>query len=350
MFYNLAIIVAALVSSDVNALAVGVVAGAALHLAVQLPDLRLAGMTYRLVADWRDRAVREVGALMAPRVLGLAAAQVNFYFIGIFFASTLTAGAISGLSFAWLIVMTPLGLIGMAISTAAFPTLAEQAANRDSALAPTLRASLRLIVFLSLPAGIALALLAKPVVVVLLQRGEFGVASTDLTADALLFYAPALVAHSGIEILSRGFYVQADTRTPVAFALMALLVNLGLAAALVGPLELEGVALALSVATTVECALLFSRLTAGMPELLADGLTGALCRMAVATAVMAAIVAGVYAGLAESGLEPDKGFNALAILVACGVAGCVVYLASARILGLDEPGMLVRRARGLLHR
>ncbi len=96
MFYNLAIIGAALVSTDVKALAIGVVVGSALHLAVQLPDLRLAGMTYRLVADWRDRAVREVGALMAPRVLGLAATQVNFYFIGIFFASTLSAGAISG--------------------------------------------------------------------------------------------------------------------------------------------------------------------------------------------------------------------------------------------------------------
>ena len=155
--------------------------GAALHLAVQLPDLHFAGMAYRLVADWRDRAVREVGTLMAPRVLGLAATQVNFYFIGIFFASTLSAGAISGLSFAWLIVMTPLGLIGMAISTAAFPTLAEQAATRDTALAPTLRGALRLIVFLSLPAGVGLALLAKPVVVVLLQRGEFDAAST--TAD-----------------------------------------------------------------------------------------------------------------------------------------------------------------------
>ena len=77
-----------------TALALGVVAGAVLHLVVQLPDLRLTGMAYHLVADWRDRAVREVGRLMAPRVLGLAAAQVNFYFIGIFFASTLAAGAI----------------------------------------------------------------------------------------------------------------------------------------------------------------------------------------------------------------------------------------------------------------
>ena len=170
-------------------LAVAVVVGAALHLAVQLPDLKFAGMVYSLVANWKDAAVREVGALMAPRVVGLAATQVNFYFIAIYFASRIGEGAISAVSFAWLIVMTPLGVIGMAISTAAFPTLAEHAANEDERLAPTLRNTLRLILFLSLPASIGLMLLAKPLVVVALQRGAFDVASTDLTAHALLFYA-----------------------------------------------------------------------------------------------------------------------------------------------------------------
>jgi putative peptidoglycan lipid II flippase len=351
MFYNLAIIAAALVSSDVNALAVGVVVGAALHLAVQLPDLRLAGMTYRFVADWRDRAVREVGTLMAPRVLGLAATQVNFYFIGIFFASTLSAGAISGLSFAWLIVMTPLGLIGMAISTAAFPTLAEQAATHDTALAPTLRGALRLIVFLSLPAGIGLALLAKPVVVVLLQRGEFDAASSKLTADALTFYAPVLVAHSAIEILSRGFYVQGDTRTPVTIAVVAMLVNLGLAAALVGPMELEGVALALSIATALEFVLLFTRLTIGIPELLEGGLVDGLGRMVTATVLMGAAVVAVYVGLTEgSSLDTAHGLDALALVVVCAAVGAAVYAGAGRALGLEEPALLLKRVRGLTRR
>ncbi|HEX5369266.1 MAG TPA: murein biosynthesis integral membrane protein MurJ, partial [Dehalococcoidia bacterium] len=228
MFYNLSIIIAALISHDIHALAIGVAVGAALHLAVQLPDLHFAGMAYRFIADWRDRAVREVGTLMAPRVLGLAATQVNFYFIGIFFASSLGPGVISSLTFAWLVMMTPLGIIGMAISTAAFPTLADQAARGDEALAATLRGALRLIIFLSLPAGIGLALLAKPLVVVLLQRVAFDVQSSDITAQALMFYAPALFAHCGIEICSRGFYAMGDTKTPVGFAVLSMLINLTL--------------------------------------------------------------------------------------------------------------------------
>jgi putative peptidoglycan lipid II flippase len=351
MLYNLSIIAAALVADDVHALAWGVVAGAALHLVVQLPDLRAAGMAYRWVADWRDTAVREVGALMAPRVLGLAATQVNFYFIGIFFASTLTAGAISGLSFAWLIVMTPLGVIGMSIATAAFPTLADQAAKQDENLAPTLRGALRLIVFLSLPAGIGLAMLSEPVVVVLLQRGAFDVESTRLTADALLFYAPALFAHASIEILSRGFYVFSDTRTPVAFAVLSMLINLVLAATLVNTLELQGVALALSVATGVECLGLFLILRRRMPALARGDLSDGLERMAVATACMAAVVGLCLLVLkGPAGLDVDRGADALLILVVSTLAGGLTYLGMAQVLGLEEVAFLLRRLTGLAGR
>ena len=127
--YNISIIVAALVSHSVNGLAVGVVVGAFIHLAIQLPAVRLIGMDYRPVADWRDPGVREVGRLMLPRALGLAAAQLNFL-VTIFFASQVSDEAISAVNYAWLIVMMPLGLFGMAISTAVFPTLAEQAATK----------------------------------------------------------------------------------------------------------------------------------------------------------------------------------------------------------------------------
>jgi putative peptidoglycan lipid II flippase len=350
MFYNLSIIGAALLSDDVEALAAGVVVGAVLHLAVQLPDLRLAGMTYRLVAGWRDAAVREVGRLMAPRMLGLAASQVNFYFIAIFFASGLGAGAISGLSFAWLIAMTPIGVIGMAISTAAFPTLAEQAArDGGSAMADTLQRALRLILFLSLPAGIGLAILAKPTVVVLLQRGAFDADSTALTAQALLFYAPALFAHSGIEILSRGFYALSDTKTPVALAIGSMLINLALAAALVGLLEVRGLALALSLAATIEFLALYVLLRGRVPRLGDKAAISSLMRIAVAAVLMAAATgACVVALLHGAGLDLGRGAEALLVLLVASVSGGGVYLMAASLLGLEEPRVLLRRLRAVV--
>ncbi len=344
MFYNVSIIIAALISHDVHALAIGVVVGAALHLAVQLPDLHFAGMAYRFVADWRDRAVREVGTLMAPRVLGLAATQVNFYFIGIFFASSLGAGVISSLTFAWLMMMTPLGIIGMAISTAAFPTLADQAARGDEALASTLRGALRLIIFLSLPAGIGLALLAKPLVVVLLQRGAFDVQSSDTTAQALMFYAPALFAHCGIEICSRGFYAMGDTKTPVGFAVLSMLINLTLAALLVGPLEVRGIALALSLATCVEFFALLLTLSTRVPDFLDESLLEGLGRMALATGAMG-LVAGGCVLVLHHGLKLalTAGPQAFVIVVASAAAGAVVYVLASYGLGLNEPNVMLRR-------
>ncbi len=351
MTYNLAIIGAALVSRDVEALAIGVVVGAALHLAVQLPDLRFAGMVYRFVAGWSDRAVQEVASRMGPRVLGLAAAQVNFYFIAIFFASRLEAGAISALTFAWLIAMTPLGVIGMAISTAAFPTLAEQAARADRAFSETMLRTLRLIAFLSLPVGVGLMVLARPAVVVLLERGAFGGAATDLTSQALLFYAAALFGHSGIEILSRGYYAFGDTRTPVALAIAGMLLNLALAAALVGPLELRGLALAQAVAASLECALLYAVLRRRMPELSGAAVLGPLARIAAAAALTGGAVLVTRLALTEAaGLSTARGLEALAVLAVCGVAGFVVYAAATMAAGLDEPRLLLARLGSMIGR
>ncbi|HEX5397012.1 MAG TPA: lipid II flippase MurJ, partial [Candidatus Limnocylindria bacterium] len=234
--------------------------------------------------------------------------------------------------------------IGMAISTAAFPTLADQAARGDEALAATLRGALRLIIFLSLPAGIGLALLAKPLVVVLLQRGAFDVQSSDITAQALMFYAPALFAHCGIEICSRGFYAMGDTKTPVGFAVLSMLINLTLAALLVGPLEVRGIALALSLATSVEFFSLLLTLRSRVPDFLNESLLEGLGRMALATAMMGLVAGGSILVLHHGlNLALDVGPQALVIVLVSAAAGAGVYVLASEGLGLNEPAVLMRR-------
>jgi putative peptidoglycan lipid II flippase len=343
MFYNLAIIVAALISDDVRALAFAVVIGALLHLAVQLPALRMVGARWEPSWDWRDGDVREVARLMGPRVIGLGAYHLNFI-IATFFASTLATGAISALNYAWLVVMTPIGLFGMAISTAVFPRLAEQAARDDSELRQTLARAFRLVLFLSVPASVGLMVLAAPLTAFLLRSGAFGASSEKLVVGALALYAAGLAAHSGIEILSRGYYALSDTRTPVTYAVGALALNLVLAFAFVVPWGLNGLAAALSIAAFAEFALLARGLLQRMPEVDVPALVRSLWRTALAAAVMAEVVALWLAALELAGLlDLSLKASSGAAVIGGVVLGGTAFLVTARVLGSEEAHLLLER-------
>ncbi len=346
--YNLSIIVAALVSDRVEALAIAVAVGSALHLLIQIPGLQLVGMIYKPVAQWRDEGVREVGRLMLPRVLGLAAVQINFL-VTTFFASLVSDEAISGINYAWLIIMTPVGLFGMAISTAVFPTLAEQAAvERRDELRHTLSLSLRLILFLTLPASVGLMILGKPLVTFLFEHGAFTAASTDITVAALLFYSIGLFAHSGIEILSRGFYALSDTRTPVAFAITSMIANLILCLIFVGPFGVRGLGLALSLSAILEFYLLFRvlrRRTFGLDE---GHIINSVTRMVAATVLMAETVGLFMIFLKVTGHSTTGSLgDAFLALVGGGIVGAGTFLLAASQLGSEEVAIIRSRLPAL---
>ena len=340
MLYNLAIIVGALVSDDVHTLAAAVVIGAGLHLVVQIPALAGVGMRFYPIAEWRDSAVREVGRLMAPRALGLAAFQLNFL-ITMFFASLVSDASISAVNYAWPIALTPLGLFGMAISTAVFPTMAEQAVTDRAQLRRTLEQSLKMILFLTLPAAVGLMILSKPLVSFLFDLSE---SSTEITQRALLFYSIGLIGHAAIEILSRGFYALSDTRTPVVFAIVSLGTNLILSSIFFWPFEVNGLALAVSLATLLEAGLLFVTLRRRIEGLDARAIGRSFLWTAVATVLMAEVVGCYLILLAQTGhLELSSTGGAFLALAGGGIAGGVTYFAIARILRVEEAHTLLRR-------
>lgn len=257
--YNAAIIVAAWLLAPlwgVRALVVGVVAGSMLHLLVQVAGLRHFHVRWIPSLSLADPGVREVLRLMAPRVLGLAVVQLNFL-VNVLLASHLVAGSISALNYAWLIMLLPQGIFAQAIATAAFPTFAHQAAKGERlAMQDTLGRLLALLLFLTVPAALLLILLRVPLISLLLQRGAFDLYATEMTAYALRFYALGLVGHAVVEVVARGFYALKDTLTPVVVGVSAMALNVLLSLWWVGPLAHGGLALANSVATLLEMAVL----------------------------------------------------------------------------------------------
>jgi putative peptidoglycan lipid II flippase len=350
LMYNLAIIIGALFLAEplgVRGLALGVVAGSVGHLVVQLPALRAVGMRWTPALDLASSAVREVIRLMGPRIIGLAAVQLNFTVV-VFFASFVSDEAISAITYAFLIAMLPVGVVGMAISTAVFPTLAQQAAAQQiDTLRDSVARSLRTILFLAIPASAGLALLAEPLVRVLLQRGAFTGASSELVAAALVWYAFAVFAHAGIEILSRGFYAVADTRTPVMYAVLSVVVNAALSAALVGPYGLRGLAAATSVAAVLEFALLSRALAQRLGEMRGRGIGSSLLRTLAATVVMTEVMVIVLVVLRAAGVEGTGAFGALALTVIGAGVGLGVFIVTAAWLHSAEVTEVLERLERL---
>jgi putative peptidoglycan lipid II flippase len=343
MLYNLAIIFGALVLADrwgVKGLAFGVVGGAALHLLVQVPGLFREHMKYQFGFGLHDPAVRDVARLMGPRVIGLAAAQFNFVVTG-FFASKVGAAAISQLTYAWLLATLPLALFGMALSTAVFPRLADHAADADlDSLRQTVSRVLRVIMFLTIPAALGLAILREPATVVLLEHGEFTRIDSLFTASALGWYCLGIVPQAGLEIHSRGFYALGDTRTPVILAVSAVLLNVVVSALLWQRFEREGLAFSISLAAWCEWAALYFFYCRRTHSPAADDLR-AIGFVAVAAGAMALFLAVTLSPLDLAGWRDN-----LVVAVAGGIAGAAVYAGAANWLRVPE----LSEALGLLRR
>ena len=335
--YNLGIILGAwllIPSIGPMGAALGAVAGALLHLLVQVPGLVRCKMHYSPVLSLRDPGIRRVLWLMGPRVFGLAVVQLNFM-VESNLASRLGTGAVAALNYAWRVMLLPQGVFAQSVATAAFPTFADQTARgQKQAMSESLAATLRAIVFVTLPAAAGLLLLRVPVVQALFERGKFQNSSTEAVALALMFYAPGLVAHSGIEIITRAFYALHDTRTPVYIGVAAMLANLVFSLALIGPMQIAGLALANSMAAYIELVLLM-----GFIRPRVGGLGGARTGLALGKAALAALVmsAAVWAFLEFAPLSSAILRGGIGV-----VMGGVVYAATWFLVGADEGKAVIR--------
>ena len=262
--YNVGIIFGAVVlapSMDVHGLAWGVVIGALMHLGVQIPGVLRLGGKYRPVLDIAHEGVREVLRLMAPRVLGLAVVQINFW-VNIALASGMAAGSLAALMRAWFILLLPQGVIAQSVANAVFPTFSVHAAKGETdQLSSTLSLVLRAVLFLSIPATVGLVVLRLPLVRLIYEYGVFTIEDSHATAWALLFYGLGLASHALVEIVTRAFYALHDTLTPVLIGGGTMVLNVVLSLVLIQFIGTPGelvrgpfgaLALANTIATTLE--------------------------------------------------------------------------------------------------
>lgn len=250
IFYNLGIIFGALFLTryfGLAGLAWGVVLGAILHFAVQVPSVRRLGFSYHFYLDLKNKGLRQIAGMMGPRTLSLAISQVNLVAMTAL-ASSLDSGSLAIFNLANNLQSFPLGVFGISFAVAAFPFLSENA-YRPEELKARFSSTVRQILFFTIPASVLLITLRAQIIRVILGSGAFNWRDTVLTMDTLGFFALSLFAQAVIPLLVRVFYARRDSWTPFFLGMASVVLNIFLASYLRPIFGVAGLALAFSIAS-----------------------------------------------------------------------------------------------------
>ncbi|HUR58680.1 MAG TPA: murein biosynthesis integral membrane protein MurJ [Opitutaceae bacterium] len=326
-------------------LCAGVLVGGLLQ--VMVPAFALVREGWRPRFDLaRSAAVREIAALMAPALFGVAIYQINIY-VSRLIAFSLERSAASALYFANRLMELPIGVFAIAVATVVYPLIAKHAVERRFAeMAVDYRKGLRLILVINVPAAAGLALLSEPIVRLLFQRGEFTADKTHIMAPLLALFAIGMPFFSVTSLSTRAFYAVKDTTTPVKAATVSFVVNLLLTLALKNVLGARGLVMASTVAVLVQTWLLQHWLAQKLPGMEFGQLWRSLGKILLGTGVMSAAVWGGWR-LILIGWPGSRTADAIAIFglipIAVGIYAAVLWVL--RIEGREELATLAAKVR-----
>jgi putative peptidoglycan lipid II flippase len=352
VLYNLAIILGILFLAPeygIYGVAWAVIGGAFLHLLVQLPGLLGVGIRFRPTLNRDVDGLREVWRLLLPRVVGLAAFQINFIAVN-YFATRQGEEDAAALNYAWQLMMLPHGVLALSISTVIFPTLAQlYEQSRMVDLRQTFTQTLRPLIFLTVPASVGLFLLREPIVRTVFQQGAFDEESTQLVVGPLAWLALGLAGYALVEILTRVYYATRDTRTPVVTGILIIIANIMLCALFVDSLGHTGLAAALSASTAVEAVILLAFLRLRIGGLFDAEFRRWVGRVLLANALLALVILPFVTPMTEAS-EPGATSRIVGILflsTGIGLFG-LAYVLICHYLRLPEVRQLISRVASRL--
>ncbi len=350
---NIAMIAAALLlynvfSQPITALAVGVLIGGVLQLAMQWPALRKFGVKFRFRFHLRHPGIKQIGLLMLPAILGAGVGTINV-FVGTILASLLPSGSVTYLFYADRIMEFPLGIFAIAIGTAALPSFSQHvAAGQMEELKSGISFSLRLMLFLTIPAMVALMALNLPIISVLFQRGAFDSQATIYTGQALFCYSLGLWAFAMLRVFVSAFYSLHDSKWPMKAAIITLIVNVLASLALMYPLKHNGIALAGSLSAAVNVLILAVVLKKKIGTYFDRAFYISILKIVLSSFVMLAAIRLIEYFMPW---DTDAGFKTRLLYLTCTVvAGAATFFISAYMLKSPEIHSIVGRIKGKINR
>jgi len=329
--------------SLIMSMAWGVVFGGAVQWLFQAPSLYRSGIPYRLRINFGHPGLRNILQLMGPAIVGNAAVQINVL-VNTNFASGITDasghvinGPVSWLSYAFRFMQLPLGLFGVAIASATLPAISRSAAlNQIAEFRTTLSRSLGMVLLLTIPSSVGLAVLGPSMIGAIYQWGRFHASDTRQTALALSCYAVGLAGYSAIKILAPAFYALNDARTPMLVSLASIGINFAAATTLVKLTGLGHLGLALSTSSVAlfGSVALFVLLRKRIRRMEGRALASSTAKILAASAVM-----GLVCYLSSRGVYHWLGSRKIGQLTDLAISiplGTVAYYGLCRVLRVAE--------------
>jgi putative peptidoglycan lipid II flippase len=327
-------------------LGLGTTAGVAAMTLVQWPFLRRIGFRFHFVWNWRDRAIRKMATLSAYTVGYVITNQLGYLLVPVLAYGV--QGGYTAYTTAFIFFQLPHGVFAVSVMTALLPPLSEQAVARDwDAFRATLARGIRLTAAVLLPAALGYLALAGPIVRLLLEHGVVTEASTSLLVPVLMVFVLGLVPFSTFQLVLRAFYALQDTRTTFRVNLVSVGVNVVVDLLLFNLLpqrwKIPGLALGHAISYTVGSALMLYVMSRRIGGLGGRTILAAVGRMLAAGLIMFGVTLLVAR---VTGTLVDPGFGRDLVTVVAGVAaGAATYLAAARLLRVQEIGLLLEIVR-----
>lgn len=328
-------------------MAIGTLLGGAAQLIIQIPSLFKVGFRFSLGLTFRDEGVRRVMRLMAPAIIGTSAVQVKVMVDTIVVAGI--DGGQSWLSYSFRLMQFPIGLFGVAIGTAAIPTLSRLASEGNfDKFRETLADALKLVFLLTIPSACGLIVLGEPIVRLIYEGGRFTALDTNMTSWALTAYSVGLAGYAAIKIISPSFYALDDAKTPMYVSLASIVVHVGMSFGMMRLLSGVGVSpdrpngfghIGVALATSTVALVNFLALTFLMRKRI-NGINGgavlkALAKIAAAAAVMSGACWFSYYFLHQFFAGRDVFARLIEAFVPIGIGG-ISFLVTAKLLKISE--------------
>ncbi len=322
-------------------MAIGTLIGGGLQFLVQVPSLLKVGFRFRPALSFTDSGVRQIARLMGPAIIGTSAVQVNVV-INTMFVGDIEGGA-SWLSYAFRLMQFPIGVFGVAVSTATLPSISKFAKLKDiESFRSTLASSIGLVFLLTVPSACGLVALGRPIISLIYERGAFTSYTTEMVALALAAYSVGLAGYAAIKVLSPAFYALDDARTPAIVSIASILINI-LASYLFKSFFVVygyghvGLALSTSCVALVNffaLALIMRRRIGGIGG---RQIVRSFLRIALASLALSAASYLTYRWLAYllDGSEPHFASRLAQVFAPMAVGGAV-FVVAAKLLGVEE--------------